>query len=94
MAAQGIVSAVIPARSTVGGGSLPEETLPTWALAFDAAALAVRQLTPDTIAAALRSGTPAIVARIAEDRVLLDPRTIFAEEEGALVARLRGVFEG
>ena len=91
LAAQGIASAVIPARSTVGGGSLPEETLPTWALAFDAAALASRRLTPDTFAAALRSGTPAIVARIAEDQLLLDPRTIFPEEEAALVARLREV---
>lgn len=88
LAGRGIASTVVAARSTVGGGSLPDETLPTWALAFDATALADRRLTPDTFAAALRSGDPPIVARIADDRLLLDPRTIFAEEEGALLARL------
>jgi L-seryl-tRNA(Ser) seleniumtransferase len=88
LAERGVASAVIPARSTVGGGSLPEETLPTWALAFDTAALAPHRHTPDTLAAALRSGDPPVVARIADDRLLLDPRTIFAEEEGALLTRL------
>jgi L-seryl-tRNA(Ser) seleniumtransferase len=88
LATRGIAGEVIATRSTVGGGSLPEETLPTWALAFDTAALAAHRLTPDTFAAALRSGDPPIVARIAEDRLLLDLRTIFAEEEGALLERL------
>jgi L-seryl-tRNA(Ser) seleniumtransferase len=88
LAEHGIASTVIPAHSTVGGGSLPEETLPTWALAFDATALSVCRLTPDTLATALRSGDPPIVARIAEDRLLLDPRTVFADEEAPLLARL------
>jgi L-seryl-tRNA(Ser) seleniumtransferase len=83
---------VVPVRSTVGGGSLPEETLPSWALAFDAAALAARGLTPDSAAAALRTGDPAIVARIADDRLLLDPRTIFPEDEPALLTRLSTIF--
>lgn len=79
---------IVPVRSTVGGGSLPEETLSSWALAFDAAALAARGLTLDGAAAALRAGDPAIVARIADDRLLLDPRTIFPEDEPALLTRL------
>ena len=79
---------VVPVRSTVGGGSLPEETLPSWALAFDSASLAARGLTLDSAAAALRAGDPAVVARIADDRLLLDPRTIFPEEEPALLKRL------
>lgn len=88
LADRGIPSAVIPAQSTVGGGSLPDETLPTWALALDAATLAARQHTPDTLAAALRSGDPPIVARIADNHLLLDPRTIFPEEEPDLLANL------
>jgi L-seryl-tRNA(Ser) seleniumtransferase len=79
---------IVPVRSTVGGGSLPEETLPSWALTFDAASLALRSLTLDGAAAALRIGDPAIVARIADDRLLLDPRTIFPEDEPELLRRL------
>jgi L-seryl-tRNA(Ser) seleniumtransferase len=48
LAERAIASAVVQAHSTVGGGSLPEETLPTWVLAFDTAALAAHRLTPDT----------------------------------------------
>ncbi len=56
-------------RSTIGGGSLPGETLPSWGVA-----LAVRS--PDRALTALRRGTPIVVARIADDRVLLDLRTV------------------
>ena len=101
LAERGIASAVVATRSTVGGGSLPDETQPTWALAFDAASLAATRpgggcpdMTPDALAAALRAGDPPIVARIADDQLLLDPRTIFAEEEETLVGRLAQVLGG
>lgn len=93
LAAAGIAAEVIGARSTVGGGSLPEETLPTWALAFDAPTLAARGLTPDSFAAALRRGNPPVVGRIADDRLLLDPRTIFPEDEPALLTRLMAILQ-
>ncbi len=88
LASAGITTTIVAVRSTVGGGSLPEETLPSWALAFDAPTLAARGLTPDRLAAALRAGDPPIVGRIADGRLLLDPRTIFPEDEGAVVGRL------
>lgn len=88
LAGAGIVATLAVTRSTVGGGSLPEETLPTCALAFDAPVLAARDLTPDGFAAALRAGDPAVVGRIADDRLLLDPRTVFPDDEAALLARL------
>jgi L-seryl-tRNA(Ser) seleniumtransferase len=69
---------VIPSRSTVGGGSLPEETLPTWALALDTDK-------PNTLSKRLRLETPAIITRIEEDRVLLDPRTVLPEQEEMLL---------
>lgn len=77
--ARGISAEVRPGLSTVGGGSLPEETLPTFlvALAYD---------TPDQLMGRLRQGTPPVVARIDADRVALDPRTVFAEQETALLA--------
>ena len=75
---------VRPARSTIGGGSLPEETLPTWALALTADR-------PNELAAALRRTTPAVVARVEADQVLLDPRTVLPEQDAALVEAVRQV---
>ena len=72
------------ARSTVGGGSLPEETLPTWALAITVDH-------PNDLAAALRRANPAVVARVDADQVLLDPRTVLPEQDAALIEAVRQV---
>lgn len=72
-------ASVIDAESTVGGGSLPGETLPTRALALQVAS-------PDEFAARLRRNNPPIIARIDENRVVFDPRTVPASEEDALLA--------
>ena len=74
--------AVVAGFSTVGGGSLPEETLPTFLLA-----LQVPQ--PDRFLARLRLVRPPIIARVENDLVLFDPRTIFPEQEGALLAGIK-----
>jgi L-seryl-tRNA(Ser) seleniumtransferase len=74
----------IEVRSTVGGGSLPGETLPSVGLAVRAAS-ATRTL------AALRRGTPAVVGRIEDDRVILDLRTVPPEADGRLEDALRTV---
>ena len=66
---------LIEGESEVGGGSFPGATLPTWLVAITAG-----HLTPDTCLARLRSGNPPVVARITDDRVVLDPRTIFPEQ--------------
>jgi L-seryl-tRNA(Ser) seleniumtransferase len=72
---QGVALEVADARSTVGGGSLPGETLPTRVLALTCAS-------PDALLAELRSR--GVIARINEGRVLLDPRTVL--DDAALVA--------
>jgi L-seryl-tRNA(Ser) seleniumtransferase len=69
---RGIPALVVPAMSTVGGGSLPGEVLPTRALALVHPA-------PDRLASALRRGQPPVIGRISEDRLLLDPRTVSPE---------------
>ena len=69
---------VVTGLSTVVGGSLPGETLPTWLLAL-------RVPSPDGFARALRVGSPAVVPRIDEDRVLFDPRTVLPDEDEALL---------
>jgi L-seryl-tRNA(Ser) seleniumtransferase len=40
---------------------------------------------PDRLAAALRAAAPPVVARIEEDRLVLDPRTVLPEEERELL---------
>lgn len=75
-------ASVVKGESTVGAGSLPGETLPTWLVALDASGLDG----PDALVARLRSGRPPVIARIQNDRVVLDPRTVAAEEEHALVS--------
>ncbi|MFZ3069746.1 MAG: L-seryl-tRNA(Sec) selenium transferase [Anaerolineaceae bacterium] len=65
---------IIPGRSTVGGGSLPEETLPTWLLAL-------KVPSAQKFLGLLRNQQPPIVARIHEDRIVFDPRTIQPDVE-------------
>ncbi|MBF8283840.1 MAG: selA [Anaerolineales bacterium] len=75
---------VVEGASTVGGGSLPGETLPTQLVA-----LAVKS--PNAFAAKLRAQDPPIIARVAEDKVTLDPRTVLEEAEAALLNGVRNV---
>ena len=78
-------------RSAVGGGSLPGETLPTWALA---AACGEGRQRPEELAARLRQADPPVVARIEDDRVMLDPRTVLLEDEEAMLGALQTALEG
>ncbi|MBL8130577.1 MAG: L-seryl-tRNA(Sec) selenium transferase [Anaerolineae bacterium] len=75
---------VIDGESAVGGGSLPGATLPT-------TLLALRLRDPSLAAAALRAGDPPVIARIKEDRLLFDPRTVLPGQDAALLAALRAV---
>lgn len=68
-------------QSVIGGGSTPEASLPTWLIVLQnekAAALERR----------LRANNPPIIARIERDRVVLDLRTVFPEQEEDLVQAL------
>jgi L-seryl-tRNA(Ser) seleniumtransferase len=72
-------ASVINGESTVGGGSLPGETLPTKLVA-----LSVKS--PNLFAAQLRAADTPVIARVMEDKVVLDPRTVLVEEESLLIA--------
>jgi L-seryl-tRNA(Ser) seleniumtransferase len=78
---------VIAGRSAVGGGSLPEETLPSWLLA-----LAPRKA--NDLAAQLRAQDPPVVARVEDKRLLFDPRTVLPEQEEGLLRSLRAALGG
>lgn len=73
---------VVRAESTIGGGSLPGETLPTWAFS-------PRVAQPNEAAARLRRADPPVIARVADDRLLLDPRTVLPEQDDLLLAALK-----
>ncbi|MFZ5911416.1 MAG: L-seryl-tRNA(Sec) selenium transferase [Chloroflexota bacterium] len=73
---------VVESESTVGGGSLPGESMKTWALALE-----VRS--PDKFMARLRDSQPPVIARTENDRVLLDPRTVLPEQEESLLVVLQ-----
>ena len=64
---------VVPSQSTVGGGSLPEECLSTYVLAL-------RLSSPDKTMKKLRDARPPVVARVEDDRILFDPRTVLNDE--------------
>ena len=79
---------VVESRSAVGGGSLPGETLPSWALALDASTLPGGA---EGVMRRLREGRPPVVARVEDEQVLFDPRTVGPGEDGELLAALRGL---
>ena len=74
--------AVVEGESTVGGGSLPTESFPTFLLSLSVPSA-------DKFLKKLREQNPPIIARTADNKVLLDPRTIQPEQEGALLVGLK-----
>ena len=79
LASGGVECDVIETRSTVGGGSLPEETQPSRAVAIGA-----RHGRANDVAAQLRSADPPVIARVVEDRAALDLRSVAAEDDEML----------
>jgi L-seryl-tRNA(Ser) seleniumtransferase len=77
---------IVDGRSTIGGGTTPGLTLPTRLLA-----LRYDRLSSSVLEAKLRQLDPPIVARIEQDRVVLDLRTVFEDEESTLIHGLRTV---
>jgi L-seryl-tRNA(Ser) seleniumtransferase len=74
---------IVDGQSVVGGGAAPAASLPTRLLAVTCAGLSA-----DELAARLRAGEPPVVARVEEGRVLLDLRTVFAEQDEAVAQAL------
>ncbi len=72
---------VIKSDSTVGGGSLPEESIPTYALSLNLKS-------PDKVLKKLREGSPPIIARVENDKILFDPRTVFPAQDQTLISTL------
>jgi L-seryl-tRNA(Ser) seleniumtransferase len=73
---------VIPSQSTIGGGSLPDETLPTFVLALSVSS-------PNRVLDRLRLCQPPVIARLEADKVIFDPRTVLPEQDNHLLAAIR-----
>jgi L-seryl-tRNA(Ser) seleniumtransferase len=75
---------VEPGQSVIGGGSTPEQSIPTWLIVIE---------TKNVVGAEkrLRAGDPPVIVRIEDDRLLLDLRTVFPEEEEELRRALQAL---
>jgi L-seryl-tRNA(Ser) seleniumtransferase len=77
---QGIKTTVREDSTFVGGGSLPDQALPTAIVAVVASGVSEHEL-----ARRLRTGDPAVLCRVQTGAVLLDMRTILLEQEADVV---------
>jgi L-seryl-tRNA(Ser) seleniumtransferase len=73
-------------ESVIGGGSTPEQSLPTFLVSIASVRCSAQQL-----AARLHDppSDPPVIARVEDDRLVLDLRTVFPEQEHRLIAALR-----
>jgi L-seryl-tRNA(Ser) seleniumtransferase len=80
----GLRAELLPGESVIGGGSTPEQSIPTCLIAIES---------EDVIEAErrLRQGNPPVIARIENNRLLLDLRTVFPEQEAELAAALQAL---
>src|SRR5690606_11654407 len=77
------VQDVVAVSGRVGGGGAPEVPLPGWALAL-----------PESVAVTLRTGSPAVLARIESGRCLVDLRCVPPERDGIVAEALRTAAHG
>ena len=73
----GVDCEIIPSESQVGGGSVPNQNLASWAVALDGDVNALEQK--------LRLGMMPVIGRIHEGRYLLDVRTLWQEDFPSIV---------
>ena len=82
-----VACSIVDATATVGGGALPLAELPGRAIALVPVKLSVNEL-----ASRLRHCEPPVIGRIQDDRFLVDPRTLNADDEALLLQALQQVF--
>jgi L-seryl-tRNA(Ser) seleniumtransferase len=81
---QGLVLGVAKGFSKVGGGAAPEEEIPSYVVTVDREGKSAQQVLDR-----LRSRIPPIIARISNDKVLIDLRTVLVEQEDWLFTALK-----
>jgi L-seryl-tRNA(Ser) seleniumtransferase len=79
----------VPTSAYVGGGSVPADAIPSWAVRLDGG-----EPGPSELARRLRLGRPAAVGRVKDDALWLDLRAVDPSEDDALFDALRQACEG
>jgi len=91
----GVRCSVVQGRSTVGGGSLPAETLPTWLVSITAPYQGTSpEQAAGEMASRLRQAATPVIARVERGALLLDPRTVLEGEEEELLKSVAGAVAG
>jgi L-seryl-tRNA(Ser) seleniumtransferase len=80
-------AAIIDGESTIGGGSLPGATIPTTLLALNISH-------PDSFLADLRRLETPIIARIMNDSVVFDPRTVLSQQNHVMITGIASLLSG
>lgn len=82
----GVATEIWPGESTIGGGSLPGETLPTTLVALSSSTFGSQV---DGAAARLREGQSPVICRIQRDCLVFDPRTVLSSQEDQLLQAIK-----
>lgn len=77
----------VDGNSEMGGGSLPGEGIPTKLVSLQSEKMNAKE-----VATRLRDNTPPIFARIEQDRVLLDMRTVYDDEVIIIAVAIGKIF--
>ena len=72
----GVGAEAVSTRAVLGGGTTPDQSVPSWAVALAGG---------DDEAARLRQATPPVIGRLDENRLLLDLRAVFPEQDRPLL---------
>jgi L-seryl-tRNA(Ser) seleniumtransferase len=83
-ASAGSIAKPVHLTSLIGGGSAPESYLPSWGVA-----LQIPGLSESELERRLRSSSPPVIARVENDRVILDFRTVFPHDEDEILEALQ-----
>ena len=79
---------LVSSTATIGGGSLPGETLESRAIALREDSLRARGLSLDLVAHRLRNGSPAVIPYLGNGRLLVDARTVLPDQDAGVVTAL------
>ena len=80
--------AVVDSEARVGGGAAPEVAVPSVALRVDP-----KPAGAEDLKRRLRKFEPPIIARISDDLVLIDLRTVFPDEDAIVIEALKECLE-
>jgi L-seryl-tRNA(Ser) seleniumtransferase len=80
------VGELVNGESTIGGGSMPEETIPSKLLSIPVSRL-------NAFMSQLRALDFPIIARVMQDRVVFDPRTVLPDQEKIFISELMSLLD-